>query len=280
MIVQPNLTTHPKFLMFKRELGTADALEYLLRLWGHCQVMQRGGEWGAVNADYVEAVCIWSGLKGKLFEALCAPFCGKPGWVKVNAHGKVTIVGWNEHNLKLVSDWHNGRKGGRPKKAKGSNPSETHGLTQGAKGKTHRKPMGTPIGLDRIGEDGSGVPERARGSGEADFPEAEIPSLEAVLAYCGVTTPTRGVIPEETGRAFWEHFERSRYPRWTDKNGNHFQWRGRLDTWHRGDVEKNRPGQKTGPVEKTREQLEALLEAETDPGRRAELKAEIKKTAV
>lgn len=284
MIVQPNLTTHPKFLMFKQALGDPCALEYLLRLWGHCQVMKRGGEWGKVTADYVEAVCIWSGSPGKLFEAFCREFCGKPGWIKANGQGKITITGWNEHNAKLVSDWTNGSKGGRPRKQPTPNPSGTHGLTQGAKPKTHRKPMGDPIGLDRTGLDGSGVRNaRAASAGDlgdlnqAHFAEAQIPALEEVLAYCAAAIPAP--IPAETGRAFFEHYEKTRHPKWTDDGEKRFQWRGKLDAWHRRDLERGRGLQKPAG-EKTREQLEALLGVETDPARRQELKQQLKKAAV
>lgn len=141
--------------------------------------------------------------------------------------------------------------------------------------------MAPPIGLDRTGLDrtgldGSGDSERARGSG-GDFPEANIPTLAEVLAYCSKAIPE--AIPEETGRAFFHHYEKIRHPAWTDDGDKRFQWEGKLGSWHRKDLEKKRGGQKPAG-EKTAEQLEALLAAETDPVKRAELKAELKKAAV
>ncbi len=285
MIVEPSLTTHPKFQMFKRALGDPQALEYLLRLWGHCQLMRRGENWGKMNADYIEAVCAWSGEQGKLFKALSSEFCGKPGWIKVSAKGEVIIVGWEEHNRHLVTLWDNasyGKRGGRPAKKPIGNPMGYEKKPIGSEKITHRPPR-----LDRIGEDRSECTEHppVRPS-DGEIPEgetagkpsahfAEIPSLAEVLAFANGPA----AIPEKSARKFFEHYEKTAAPPWTDANGRRFQWQGKLASWATRDREVLAHGhQPEGtPTDKTLEQLEAELAAETDSAKRQAIRAEIKK---
>ena len=127
MNVQPGITEHPKFRQFKRTLGVPEALEYLVRLWAHCQGQKRGAHWGKVGADYVEAVCQWPGSPGTLFAALVKPYGGRPGFISVSRRDGVTVTAWEEHNSSLVRCWANGDKGGRP----GTNPRQTHGKPHG-----------------------------------------------------------------------------------------------------------------------------------------------------
>lgn len=119
MNVHPGLTEHAKFRLLKtglRGIGAPEelAMEVLIRLWGHCQTMQRGENWGRVTAEYVEAVCCWSGKPGALFDLLAKDFCGQEGWIRVQ-RGQVIICGWEEHNKSLLNRWYAGPKGGRPK---------------------------------------------------------------------------------------------------------------------------------------------------------------------
>ena len=192
MNVQANLATHPKFTMFRKAVG-AGAAEYLLRLWGHCQTMQRGENWGRMEArmmsDYVEAVCAWTGEPGKLFEALARKFCGKPGWVHVKKKaGALIVTNWEEHNGSLLKAWDNGGKGGRPLKP-GDNPRVKTPKPGDNPRVTRREPHENPIGEDWIGEDWSGVgTEGARrpsigAAGEADFPEVVVPSVAEVVTF-------------------------------------------------------------------------------------------------
>lgn len=257
MNVQPALLDHPKFTAFKRELGAPEAVEYLLRLWGHCQIEQRGGNWGKVDAEYIEAICRWTGEAGKLFLALSRQYFRRPGWITMAGNGAVTVVGWDEENHGLISCWKNGGKGGRPRGKPNANRTETDRLTG-------RKPdavSGKPIGGDRSEVDlrGGGIP----------LP----PSLETVLGLCA-----KKKIAEEIGRGFFHHYEKVVIPPWTDKGGKAFQWQGRLETWAATEwEEKSGPSKTAG--EKTRAQLEAELEGERDPARRSALKDLIKKTA-
>lgn len=265
MKVNRNLTTHPKFIAYKRELGDPAALEYLIRLWGHCEEQQRGEDWGKVTAEYIEAICNWPGEREKLFTALTRPFCGKPGWISIKSGGKVIISNWNEQNIGLVANWLRNpggkKKNGSPK----GNPPET---PRGSRGQA----PGNPIREDLTGEEGSGKKARAH----IDFPEVEIPSLEEVLDFCRRSKGTPQEVSEETGRAFWQHYEKTALPPWTDNGSKHFQWRGKLVTWARKDLESG--GAKKSPAdEKNRAQLEAELDIERDPAKRQALKDQLKK---
>lgn len=130
MRVEPDLPDHPKFLRLKRRVGDI-ALETLVRLWGHCQLSQRGGRWRGADEEYVEIVARWPGEKGALFTAL-----NDLGWIDKTLDA-IIIHDWDTFNSRAKASWKNGNKGGRPKKnhddqggltyeQPNDNPSETH----------------------------------------------------------------------------------------------------------------------------------------------------------
>lgn len=98
MIVEPAITGHPKFVQLKSMLGDK-AMEYLVRLWGHCQQSKRGQFWTGANADYVEVICTGDRQRGKIYEALRA--CR---WIH-ERDGGVEINDWDEHNAALIARW-------------------------------------------------------------------------------------------------------------------------------------------------------------------------------
>ena len=113
MVVQPDLLDHPKFLAFKKWIGGL-AAEYLIRLWGHCQELRKGENWGKADSDYVETVCDWKGEPGKLFAALEKQCCGKPGWIHRNEQGDLIVTNWEKHNKYLIKNWESGERRVRP----------------------------------------------------------------------------------------------------------------------------------------------------------------------
>lgn len=98
MIVEPDLTNHPKFIQLKSKVGDV-AMELLVRLWTHCQQNKRGQFWRGVNADYVEVVCCGRNKKGRLFTALrdC-------GWIHDREDG-IEVHDWDKHNASLIARW-------------------------------------------------------------------------------------------------------------------------------------------------------------------------------
>lgn len=96
----------------------------------------------------------------------------------------------------------------------------------------------------REGKEGNAAPPPDR-----NFPEAEWPTLEQVLAFCLRATPE--LIPQEIGKKFWEHYEKVRLPKWTTSSGQHFQWQGKLRAWAL-DESRNGAGGGIGGGEKNR----------------------------
>lgn len=202
MNIAPTLLTHPKFTMFRQALGQPNAVEYLLRLWGHCQSQKLGEDWGRVEPAYVEAICCWNGKPGELFEKLCAPFCGKAGWVVVKKNGHVIIAGWEEHNRSLLNSWSSGIKGGRPKSTRReptANPQKTHGFPTANPQKT----LLDLTRLDLIGLDVTGLDlekaSQVRPFGEVNCP----PSLQEVLEHAKKLIPP---CPAEVAEEFFRYW--------------------------------------------------------------------------
>lgn len=109
MKIEPELPSHPKYLMLRAKIGP-EALEYLIRLWGHCECSKRGEWWAGADSSYVEAVCQTRKRPGLVYAALLS---GK--WIHEDSQGGVSgvrIHQWNETNWRAVSNW---ELGSRPK---------------------------------------------------------------------------------------------------------------------------------------------------------------------
>ena len=141
MRVEPELLGHPKFLRLKRIVGDG-AMEYLVKLWGHCQGNQRGEFWPGADAGYVEMVCGWDGEMGVLYRALVE--CGRPGFIRVESEG-LRIHDWDEMNPQFVKNWHR-----NPLGRKGKNPTGTQREPNGSGQKTAAGGEGSEGGSDRL----------------------------------------------------------------------------------------------------------------------------------
>lgn len=214
MNVHPGLTEHAKFRLLKtglRGIGANEELaaELLIRLWAHCQTMQRGENWGKVTSEYVEAVCCWNGKPGALFELLTKDFCGQDGWIRVQ-RGQVIVCGWEEHNKNLLNRWESGKKGGRPK-GTGRKPADNLQVTG-------RKPTENPIldlsredltGDDLRGREGTdSLPPAAPGGGSGQSVLAEWPSEKEWREHGAAIG-----LPEWKIAREWSNQERKR-PKW------------------------------------------------------------------
>lgn len=167
MKIEPELVDHPKFLLLRKRVG-ADALEYLVRMWGHCEANKRGELWRGAGADYVEAVCRWKKRAGDLFLALT-----EIGWLHED-QGGVRVHDWEAMNWRRVSNW---GLGSRPKN----------------KGQASEKP--------RLNPPGSPLSDMTELSELSDVNASEIPSeatvLKAAAEYPGdLARAIPPVIPE------------------------------------------------------------------------------------
>lgn len=148
MRVEPELPDHPKFLRLKKMVGEG-AMEYVIRLFGHCQGNQRGEHWPGADADYVEMICRWDGQPGVLFKAFTD--CGRPGFIELCDDG-VRVHDWNEMNSQTVANWNKNRNGRAGKKATVNPPLKPVvplGQDGGSIPKTeepNRNPVLTPLG--------------------------------------------------------------------------------------------------------------------------------------
>jgi hypothetical protein len=193
MNVHPTLLAHPKFLLYKKTLGQGDALEYLLRVWGHCQDRKRGENWGPVNAAYLEGMVNWTGEPGKLYTALAKPYYDKPGWIHADEDGNLIVTNWQEYNSGLIANWYRNPKGRTPRTTPGEAPASHWHTPRTTPGEAPAK----PTGLDRTGLD---LEERegTRRSGEVNCP----PTLAEVIAH-GATLKA----PEKFCQDFFKYWE-------------------------------------------------------------------------
>ena len=218
MNVDPGLPEDVKYQRLKKRVGDL-AMEYLIRLWGHCQQAMRGNRWPGKGADYVEAVCRWTGKDGDLYTVLT-----EVGWVRVKGDG-VIIHNWDKHNKGLLSAWKNGPLGGRKSSksagtdrfATGSRP--VHGSSRADNPPaTDKEPAGDPMKELR----------RNEGRERAHARDPHIPSEEEFLRLFA----TAG-IPDDYLRSKWTWFEGNNA--WLDRHGRLKKFEKLVIDWWRTD---------------------------------------------
>ena len=143
MIVDPDFFDHWKTLLLVESLGGDKCAPlYVLRLWAHCQNRKRA-EFDNLSERALKAICRFEGHANKLLAAL-----EDSGFVRRTGESSLEVCGWSEYNAKLLANWENGAKGGRPKKQDSAN-SETQPKPNGNPPETQRK----PIRVDKSRED-------------------------------------------------------------------------------------------------------------------------------
>lgn len=162
MIIEPTFLTHWKTTLLKQRLQDDKAPLYVIALWGYCQTSRKA----VLDIPHVAvaSVCGYSGEAEKLISALVeCRFLDRKG-------DTLSVHEWNEYNGKLVSNWENGRRGGRPK-ATGetqTQPTTNPRETQNETGLTQREPKsglanpsethGEPVDNPRETQGGFGEP--------------------------------------------------------------------------------------------------------------------------
>lgn len=239
MNVELELLTHPKYRALRRRVGP-EALEYLLRLWGHCATNKRGQDWPNADSAYVEDVCDWTGTPGELFKHLV-----EIRFVDAAPRGLV-IHDWNEQNSFTVANWNrnpHGRNGRPTAQPRAHTPTPTSA-------QTHDKPMdnprvdhGEPLRVNRVSEESEESegatalpptePEKPDPKPEAD-PPPHIPSLQEFQAAFGPD----GIPPEYLAAKFaWFEGQNA----WLNRHGQLKNWRVLVRSWWSTDRANWRP---------------------------------------
>jgi len=122
MIIEPMLPDHWKIRELKRLSGRSEAVEWLIRLWGSCQ-MRKSPCFDVDKPAVISATCSYDGDPSQFVGWLIQVGFLEQEGPELVAHG------WAEHNAQLIANWTNGKKGGRPK---------THGLAENDNGLSDR----------------------------------------------------------------------------------------------------------------------------------------------
>lgn len=261
MKIDPSILTHPKFVRLKRAVGT-EALEHLIRIWGHCENARRGEFWKGADATYVEIVAKWDGEEGVLFNALVSI-----GWIHVE-DGAIRVHEWNQTNWRAVSAWTNGELGGRKPSRKpkvkdlGTEKrirlpvSQPDGgeVATGSKQKSQSEMIGNEMNNSPLTPNGSADPSvpSDRGAGGSFF---EVPSFIDVESFVASRQ-----MPDMTGAppmdSAWAHRHRMRWESSPEKTPR--DWRAQLIRWWLAD---GRFAKKSGSVWEKTQSIEKLRKA-------------------
>ncbi len=144
MIIQPNFPDHWKTDLLVKLAGSESAIRCLLRFWAHCQ-NQKQWKFTGLNPERLASICKWEGDPDVFFHAITNTF------ISVSERFAAAHQ-WEQFNASLISNWNNGKKGGRKKKTQ-REPNETHGL-----------PTANPTGTDRLDRlDRENIPPNPQG---------------------------------------------------------------------------------------------------------------------
>jgi len=120
MIVQADFFDHWKTKIVNTRCG-AEGVLCVLRLWAFC-ANRRKYIFENMPAERLEAICGWTAESLKLHQALL-----DAGFLDVLEDGAYYVHEWDIYNAKLVKNWANGARGGRPANGlPNRNPTETH----------------------------------------------------------------------------------------------------------------------------------------------------------
>lgn len=119
MILSPDFCDHYKTRLLIRLAGHAGVFS-LLKLWAQCQF--RKSERIDKPPHVVAAIADWDGDPDVLESALKEAGFG-------HREGDTFIMHqWEQHNVKLTTNWANGKKGGRPKERQNQQTKKPTGM--------------------------------------------------------------------------------------------------------------------------------------------------------
>jgi hypothetical protein len=128
MIVQPEFLDHWKTRLLIELTGDESSPLAVIRLWSHCQTTKKS-YWPDMTPAQLASVCRWGNRKPNCHTTLI-----KCGFVKKLSPKGFAAHEWDQYNAKLISNWENGKLGGRPprphKIKENEKPMVSVGLTQ------------------------------------------------------------------------------------------------------------------------------------------------------
>jgi hypothetical protein len=143
MIVTPEFLDHWKTRLLVDLTKDPTAPLAVIRLWGYCQT-SKSSFFTGMTPGQLASICHWGDRQPACHVAL-----SKAGFIeKLNPKGFAAHQ-WNEYNAKLLANWENGQKGGRPRKEENTNENGQIEKPMGSVGLTQPKPIDR-TGLDQI----------------------------------------------------------------------------------------------------------------------------------
>ena len=141
MIVETGFTTHYKTQQLKANLGMPEAPLYVIELWTQCQLNKKT----RFPVEHLAALCRFEGDKKRFMAEMVGA-----GFIDLVDGDMFDVHDWDQINSQLIANWHNGKKGGRPRK-------KTHPEPIGNPSGTHPEPIGNPS-VTQTGKNGPDKP--------------------------------------------------------------------------------------------------------------------------
>jgi hypothetical protein len=192
MIVEPDFLNHWKTQMLIVELDDKAAPLYVIALWAHCQT-RRKDTFETLPPNALKAICRYEGDSERLRSALV-----NAGFIRKERGGFV-VHGWAESNAKLLANWENGKRGGRPSKTP-QKEEEKPGP------ETHEKPTDNPQVSDKSRVEKSRVDSEREREEETREANGKHPTEEDVIRYARTLMPPAD---ELLARQWWNEMEGS-----------------------------------------------------------------------
>lgn len=146
MIIDPDFFEHWRTRLLISALDDDEkAPMYVMRIWAHCQT-RRSTQFEGMSSQGLRALCRYAGDATILEQALTeAGFINRDG-------DAINVPKWAEHNEKLIANWTNGAKGGRPSKEKAASKSNQQ-ITQTKPNSNPTEVHANPTLTDKIREE-------------------------------------------------------------------------------------------------------------------------------